>query len=58
LQGEDLQSLSDIDDLASTFSKVRLLDIDNDCAVTEECNCLLFKFVGKFIECCLFIWER
>jgi hypothetical protein len=43
LQGEDLRSLSDIDDLASTFSKVKLLDIDNCYAVTEECNFLFLK---------------
>jgi len=40
LQGEDLRSLSDIDDLASTFSKVRLLDINNGHAGAEECNFL------------------
>lgn len=28
--------MSDIDDLASTFSKVRLLDFDNDYAVTKS----------------------
>ncbi|KAK7857765.1 protein pat1 like protein [Quercus suber] len=35
-EGEDLRSLSDIDDLASTFSKVRLLDIDNGHAAEFE----------------------
>ncbi|KAB1216006.1 hypothetical protein CJ030_MR4G024559 [Morella rubra] len=35
-EGEDLRSLSDIDDLASTFSKVRLLKIDNHYDGTED----------------------